>query len=615
MNRLALRTSLGIFTILWHGVAAAISDVPANSALTRVVVYTDGAEVERRVELPTSSGAFSIVIDGLPVDLIPGSLRIEPASNADSPRVTGLGIEIAQRESGSTTESTHLSADTDKKLLTIVDAQTENQLQRDSLKRQLAHLSSVGDLSGKATDADARRGTLDPAVLESTTRFIFSQHDRIASALVALEQTRRLLDAQLNKLERAIERQHGVAKRGLRIRIRGHSADANWADTSWADTNSADTNGANANGANTNTATITGTGVSDDAASRIPGGASRKTSRTALYVRYRVPGPKWHPQYQLQVGASNKQGKLVVGAQIRQTTGEPWNDVHLALYSTSMSESISRLRLKPLRVNLERSDRSQKSAQSRKGKRPDAAVQDQLRDINEPFDPTAPPFVQSVDQRMTVLKSSGPVSVSSSEQLQNLALLTLTTPVETTLLATPLVSDAVHTEVQFTNTSEQFLPAGELAVVRANYAPARSHLEVLAPGANAIAPVGAEPRLRVTRTLLGRAVKDNGAMREITLRYRLALHNYSRESLPVTVLTRHPVGIVAEEVRLSLPKALDANHSPDSVQHDLRLGQTKWSLAVPPGAMDQAKQFDYTYALTFDRNFRLVQGRTDNVGK
>src|SRR5581483_5777759 len=63
-------------------VPALAGDIPAESKIDAVTVYPDAAAVTRIADIALPDGTSRVVFKGLPIDLDPGSLRVEARATA-----------------------------------------------------------------------------------------------------------------------------------------------------------------------------------------------------------------------------------------------------------------------------------------------------------------------------------------------------------------------------------------------------------------------------------------------------------------------------------------------------------------------------------------------------
>jgi uncharacterized protein (TIGR02231 family) len=252
------------------------AELTADAPITDVIVYPDRAEVTRSIDLRVPAGTSTVIVPGLPTDIVPQSIRV--FGDADgSVHVTTIATELLRPEPVTFEPDPKIEADIQallKRKPAIDDRIGIAQMQIDYYKLLLAEAPQVSEKE--------LIKSLDPQQWDSVW-------SKISAKLAQAQQTVRVARAELQSIDDEIA-QH-------RERQRPDPAQP------------------------TEQPTLTAhIGVEAD-----------KATAARLRVSYQMAGVSWQPFYHARLDSEKGEVELVQYGQLHQHTGEDWRAVSLVL--------------------------------------------------------------------------------------------------------------------------------------------------------------------------------------------------------------------------------------------------------------------------------------------
>lgn len=517
--------------------ALLLLSVPASSAVDRVTVLADRAEVVRVATTRCSDGRASATFSGLP-------LALDARTLAPSARAPARAIGTTSRE-----------------VSTAVDDRSRERARVDDELRRV-------EVQLRGLDDEAR--TLDErvALLAAYTRHVDPLvREDMRAAKPQLDTWKRSVD-QLARDELAARR----AQAAISPRRRGLEATR---DRLAAERDRL--------------------GGPDERVTREVevavdcGGASE----ARVELGYVVPGARWYPEYGVYFtpSGSTKTGRgqveLVVAAQVAQATGEDWSNVELVLSTAKPRLGTEAPLPAPIVVDgrpassekvvvAGSEDRSSLSAGSgASGAGPSAA---QLEDGGRAF----------------TLRFPGRATVRADGRPYWLPLDTVTTTGEAKLVAVPKLSPYVFQAITLENPARYPLMAGRARLHRGGSFVGEVELPHTGPGVPLELSLGVDGELRMERAELGDLERSPGFLsstRRIERRLELTLTNQGQGTEKVEL--RENVPVSKDE---ALKVTLDAAATTSGFTHDALRGLYTWRVELPRGATKKVR-FGYTIAL------------------
>lgn len=268
---------------LWLALAAFADDRPVDAKVTEVVVYRDRARVVRAATVDVPAGRTDLVFDGLPIGLVPASLAAEGEGTAGA---TLTGINVRADRGTEARDARVRALEAERRALTD-------------------RIGAQQDVVARAQQDQAFLTSLEPGHRPPSPDTPFVADDA-AAQLAALSRT---IGADLERLL--------AEQRAAEIAIRGLQRDVDRVERELAELRS---------------------GGERDAVRVAVGIDARAAGRVTVRLQYLVPGPSWSPRYDARYDPASGRVTLDLAGEVRQSTGEDWQDVRLVL-STAQPEA------------------------------------------------------------------------------------------------------------------------------------------------------------------------------------------------------------------------------------------------------------------------------------
>ena len=309
-----MRTSIAIVGVLASLLAgpvlagnAAAEDVPATSRVDSVTVFLSGAEVTRAARLNLDKGDHTIVFSDLPAETIAGSIRVDGKATG---KLDILSVDTQRRfipradQAALQAERKSLEDEVEK----LRDDRTLAQGQEDAAETQKKLLGNLAELPAHTEDQPGRPtpATDWPQVLGLIAT---GMADAQKSALDA-QVKKRDLDRKIEEVEKKLSALAPARTEQTEVKVHATAAAPVEAD---------------------------------------------------LTVRYQVRNAAWTPGYDARLATGSKTSPprldLTRRAEIRQHTGESWDDVALQLSTTRPTADAAAPDLQTVTVDFEEENR------------------------------------------------------------------------------------------------------------------------------------------------------------------------------------------------------------------------------------------------------------------
>ncbi|MCU0736032.1 MAG: mucoidy inhibitor MuiA family protein, partial [Methylotetracoccus sp.] len=295
------RAAVIAFCLTWPAVAPA-ADLPVPSRVDAVTIFPQGAEVSRVAKVRLEKGMHTVILSDLPPDAVPSSIRVE-------------GLATGKLEIGSVDSRRLMVPSTDVAVAASERRRIEDDIQilrdqRSSAEAQMNAAQTQKDLISNLSQLPMR-----PAPAQGTERSEDWSQVLTTIATGSLEAQRNVVDAQVKM--RALDRQIDDLERKLQ-----------------------------------------GLSPAEEERTEVKVHVDALAPLDAdLVVRYQVPGASWSPLYDARLATGDKTAapslSLIRRAEIRQNSGESWDNAALTLSTTRPNASAGIPELNSVTVDFE----------------------------------------------------------------------------------------------------------------------------------------------------------------------------------------------------------------------------------------------------------------------
>jgi uncharacterized protein (TIGR02231 family) len=515
--------------LLWSLATHALASPTAMpvTAIDRVVVFADRAEVRRVAQAPCKGDAGEVAFANLPASLDVRTLRAETSEGAVA---VGVAVRTQERRTAADPRVKELQDEVRALEQEIVNRQRA-QADDDDRVRMLAGYDAW---FRTALGEELRQEKPDVARFESFLSMLLATRSTTVTTRVA-----RVAEV------RALKRRREQAERKL----------------AWLSAHTVD--------------------VAPDIAATVSVRCSPATT-PQVFLSYVVPGASWQPEYDLRfVSASGKKtgaGRVTVtvATTIRQATGEDWTDAEMWLSTAKPRLGGEAPLPQPLWVKAAPVTKEKTLVQAQED-RPASLAPGGAQDAVAPrvgvLDDGGKSMVWKLPRRVTVQADGRPSWFPLDE---------FTGKGDASLVAVPSLTGAVHRVVTFANPAPYPLLAGVVHVFRhATYLSDQS-IGYRAPSEKVELSLGVDDDIKLVRIDLTGGVRSKAFLsgRHIVSHgMRTQLHNRSTEDVVVELREQVPVTKTAD-----IEVVIGKEKTTAGYRLDEHRGHLAWSVAMAKGA-------------------------------
>jgi uncharacterized protein (TIGR02231 family) len=534
--------SLLLCTLLLPGLGAARDITPTDNRIDRVTVFLDRAEVTRRVSLQLPAGEHTVLVPGLPAQLLEPSLRAGgqgPAglsiATVETRRV--FGIKAAQEQERKLRAQLRSLKDEKEQL----NGQGKALDTQAKFIEQLASLPNEQDKNGNRLFTPEKWAVAWQAIGKGVTE---TNHARIT-----LQQQQRQLDEKIRKVEQEL-RQIQTGRRD----------------------------------------TIT-------AAIQV---ASTKAGKAVFDLTYQLGGASWSPIYDASLDTDNGALALTQAAHIRQSTGEDWKQAQLTVSTARPSAGAAMPELQPWWINFYRPPEAKQLRKFKSEALEEAPMADEmLAGIMATESKPA-----EAETRIAQIQSSefsvkyripGRVTVPADNSRQRFVLTKQKLHAKLAARLAPKLDTRAFLYAELDYQGDTPLLPGPWQLQRDGTFVGTQHNKALRPGEALALAFGADSAIEVDyKQLKDERGKQGLISREqrIERRYRIHITNHHKRTLPVTVFDQIPVSR-DESIKVTL---LEEGTPPSERNIEDRPGVLSWKAMLKP---QQKQSIDFGYAVSY----------------
>ncbi|WP_323007199.1 DUF4139 domain-containing protein [Pseudorhodobacter sp.] len=505
--------------------------IVAQSKITAVTVYPQGARLTREVAFTAPAGMHDLLVTDLPQATDPQTLRIAPSEGVKIGAYSLRTDRLPPRAAAKSADQIAAEAALEAATAVAISAQLALDgvtARITAANAQIAYLGRLG-----ATDAKA-----ETEVLQSTARMIGAEV--LAAAQTALA-ARADLPAAQKALKAADEAQQD-AQAALEALSR---PDKDYAALSLALSLAAP-----------------GPGV--------------------IELTQFVDAATWSPLYDIALDRAAGQVVIDRALLVSQDTGEDWAGVALTLSTAQPGNRPDPTTLWPdLHRIYDPAERSEKSVGRFASPAPmaeaDMAVGGMAEPVMEPALMTSAAFQGDI----VVYAYPNPVDIADGVENLRLALDQIAVPASSKAQAIPRYDATAFMMAEFSNNSGQILLPGPATLTRDGAMIGQTQLEAIAPGAKTTLGFGAIEGLRLKRSMPSRAEGDRGVFsksNQIEETAVLSVENLTDEAWPVRILE-----VIPHSEQEDLVITFVAVPPVTEQDTDDKRGVLAWDLTVPAG--------------------------------
>ena len=521
-----------------------------DTQIAEVTVYTDRARVTRRGTTRIGPGEHTLVVSGLPTTLQEDSVRA--SGRGANARI--LGVDVLRQ---------YITQAPEEDLAALKKQLEELQDQDKALADADALESSHFDYLKALREESSRNLPRGIALGKTGIESISALNDYIAREMAAIGERRRGIASQRRDLAREIEatqrrlntRHDTMERRQIAVAVE----------------------------------------------------ASEETD-LELEVVYGVVNASWEPLYDARL-EGEKVG-LTYLANVRQQTGEDWNNTRLSLSTARPAVSATIPELHPWFIDIYRPPIAYPAAAPppKVAMRAAMAMESESASpggaVADAYMPQPPPMMEVMQAQVestgasVTFKVPRSVSVPSDGTPHKTTVTLLDLDAQLDYVTVPRRAEEAYLRAKIKNNTQVTLLAGSANIFHEGNFVGRTYLETVAPNEEFEAQLGVDDRVKVERKMSERTAGKTliGNTRRTGLGYKITLANHLERPARVTVCDQIPVSR-HETIKVKLAEA-----TPEPTeQTDLNI--LKWELTLPPGGKTD---IHYSFTLENPRDIQIV---------
>lgn len=292
-----MRKGLSVLVFCMLAAPAAFADeIAADSRLKAVTVYADRAMLTRQAVVDVPAGAHTIVFKGLPVGLLPDSLRAEGMSAADVKFGAVANKVVVDSELVSQREK-----DLNDSLISLQDKRNALLAEKQALSAKQTFLDSLSKVGSLRSQEDIAEINLKPDTWAAAAGAIYTGISDILKGQQTQDVAIRELDKQIQKVQQEIAQLYTGQRSTYQVSLPVEASAA---------------------------------------------------AKLTVELSYQLPDATWSPLYDARLDTKEGTLDLTQYGAVSQNSGEDWTDVELTLSTAQPQRGTGLPDLDPMWVSL-----------------------------------------------------------------------------------------------------------------------------------------------------------------------------------------------------------------------------------------------------------------------
>lgn len=517
---------------------------PTSNRIDSVTVFLDRAEITRQVGLNLPAGAHTILISGLPAQLFEASLRAKGRGPA------GLQIATVEiRRQFTEAAASEMERKLREQLQSLKDEQSLLEGRRKALDtqakfiEQLAHMPAEQDKNGNRLFTPEKW----PAAWQAIGKGMMETN----TARAQLKQQQRELKRKLRKVEQELKQIQTGRRDTITAAIRVEAA---------------------------------------------------KPGKAIFDLTYQLGGASWSPLYDASLKTESGKVTLTQAANIRQSTGEDWNNARLTVSTSRPSAGAAMPELYPWWIDFRQPRPVLREKTLMKQKREAEAPLAGVMDIQSAPAEAKEMVAQAVTSDFSVrYRIPGRVTVPADNSKHRFVLNKQQLHAQLTARSAPKLDKRAFLYGQLEYQGETPLLPGLWQLQRDGTFVGTQRNKALRPGEKVALAFGADDAIEIDYKLLKDERSEEGLLnrdRRIARRYRIGITNHHQRKLTISIFDQLPVSR-DEDIQVALSE--DAT-KPNNRDVEDRAGVLEWKRTFSP---EEKWQIHFGYDVSYPKDKKI----------
>ncbi|MHA1573789.1 MAG: mucoidy inhibitor MuiA family protein [Alphaproteobacteria bacterium] len=505
-------TIVGLWAVLLTSSVTA-AEVAATSRIDAVTVYLSGAQVVRSAQIMLEEGEHTIVFNDLPAEAVPGSIRVDGKATAklDIQSVDARRLYIPRADQSLLhAERKRLEDEIEK----LRDERGLAQGQQDAAQTQKTLLGNLAQMPGRPLEGKESMLPVPQTDWAQVLALIGTGMTQAQSSALEAEVTKRELDRKIEELEKKLSEVAPARVQQTEVKVFVTAA---------------------------------------------------APLEAELTVRYQVRNASWRPRYDARLDTGSKTAAprldLTRRAEIRQSTGESWDNITLRLSTTRPTAQAAAPELHTVTVDLEPELKpALAAAPPAPADRMTRALGKVAREEADALRPMTLPNVEAANAAVAaapfqaVFAVPGRLTIPATGEAKRVQLQENNIEPTLTVRTVPKVDPKAYLYVKFILPKGASLLPGAVSLFRDGAFVGTGKLPVLAPGEEHELGFGADDQVRVRHAIVGQTRGETGLIsssRTDSRKFRITVKNQHERAVELVVLDQIPISL-NEEIKVTL---------------------------------------------------------------
>lgn len=550
-----LAVSLTLVTLVLPAPSRAAPEVGGESRIVAATVFPDRAELLRVVEAALPAGHSTLVVENLPANLIPESVRVRGAADG-------------RLRIGSVETKRHFEAavvrEAERRLVEELEALQDRRRGLDdriaAARVQLDFVSAIGRAGPRLLNQQMAEGRFDPEALGQALGLLGRGAAEAYEAIRTAEVDKRALAHRIELTQRRLDKVRTGRKASLVARINLET---------------------------------------------------ERPGQARLELSYQLPGASWRPLYDARLDTDSGETRLVQIGEVRQGTGEDWSDVRLTLSTARPAVSARLPELDSWFIDFVH-------AGLYDGKRKRELGEAELSVLRDALKPSMEAPNASLDEAMAVTGGAsrpaepitaqvlagefaaayavpGAANVPSDNEPHKFVVSEQTFEAKLAAHSVPKIAPQAYLTAAITYDGAAPILPGPVSVFRDGAFVGTGAIPMLRPGEDVKLSFGVDDKVRVDYRLETGQRSSEGLINKhlrLERRYLIEVANHHARAMEIAVLDQLPVAR-DEAIEVAL---LRGSTQPSESDVETRKGVLAWRHGYEPG---ETRTIRFGYAVTY----------------
>lgn len=590
---------LVLFTVLNDSMLTSAPST-VNSKITAVKLYTNRAEITRVCRIKLVKGSNTILIEGLPDNMIDWSARGMLPEKYNG-RIVSLEI-MRQALIEKKKKRIH---DIEKKLEELRDRDAELADDMTNIRQQEIFLDSIVEFTKNTASKELETRIPQTGLWSGTMDYVSSKRKQLLTASRSIQKKRRALAEDIQKLEFELSQLAGTSYYSSYKKL-NMAVDKNTRSSMIQQYG--DFTDSYAEMERTIKDESSGVATEKRIMLNIYSAVEGETDFTFSYL---IPDTYWQMTYDFRASRNDNSIEVILYADVYQKTGEDWENIDLSLSTGAPQNSIAIPAIPPWYLKKRESYRADYEGASGmsnyKAKKAEAATDRNSDQEQDDFIPQA-----TIQTSGLFLEVKIPVkqTIESANRYQKKLIKSYSfrsgKGLKYYYKTVPDSSGRVYLMAKTSNQTELPWLGGEAQVFLENEFIGRVQIPDTSVGNEEELVLGVSQEITAKKELVKKYEDKSGVFggkRRMVYSYTITVENNSRETAEILILDNFPVS-QNDDIKVEIEK-LSAQYQQDEATKkttEYRQGIRRFSVSVTPGAK---REITYDAVITFDKEINV----------